>query len=653
MAILSYSMMLMIAVPCCGKREVQIPATTAANVISSLKNYFLSGCVFLLSTKHQTEMRPSSVKLGRLLSDKRILATEVSLQSFNHTLPEYRCCSNHPLNVILSGDTQAKSSVRRLSDTTSLTGPTWLLLLDNTSSPKEFLGDSNIPFDCEFLVAQQNAGGLVMLTEVYKIATERPLLYHDFGYWLSETTFRFPSTDFYFRRSSLQGLSISTATIENPPITVLERTDGQIKFSGYFGKVWRVLEKRMEFRTNFSFPADGGRGSVMKNGTATGMIRMIQDNQVHVAVDAFGMSGIRATAVDFTVPLLSTRYCVIVKSPDSLKLQWDNFLAPFSVMLWVAMMATVIVIAIHYTLLYYLGQRYGNQEADEIKFYTFSDSLLLVLGIFCQQGHDTTPRSYSCRFVCISMYIIAVMIFGTYSATFISFLTVHENRLPYTDLESLFSKHAQNYISEPSRQFLDKTYGESYQDNVQPSVLDGMHKVCNSKYSFLMSMDTALAFKNKVNCTVVPLPRETSLYIPQGFAIAKRSPYLGLFNYNLNKLRSNGVLYKHRVYDSMRRTFSKENAAWTRVRLEEVAPIIGFLLAGIVASSVVLLLEKVITTNMFLQQQNVFCCIAAVRYVDGGHSFHPKNSQINFLRPVGHNIRVRRAPQHQRLREVV
>jgi hypothetical protein len=75
-----------------------------------------------------------------------------------------------------------------------------------------------------------------------------------------------------------------------------------------------------------------------------------------------------------------------VKSPDTLKLQWDNFLAPFSLMLWVAMMATVLIIAIHLTLLYYLGQRYGNQEADEIKFYTFSDSLLLVLGIFCQQG---------------------------------------------------------------------------------------------------------------------------------------------------------------------------------------------------------------------------------------------------------------------------
>jgi hypothetical protein len=38
------------------------------------------------------------------------------------------------------------------------------------------------------------------------------------------------------------------------------------------------------------------------------MIKMIVDKQVHVAVDAFGMSGVRAEVVDFTVPLLSTRY---------------------------------------------------------------------------------------------------------------------------------------------------------------------------------------------------------------------------------------------------------------------------------------------------------------------------------------------------------
>jgi len=53
---------------------------------------------------------------------------------------------------------------------------------------------------------------------------------------------------------------------------------------------------------------DGARGSVLKNGTTNGMIKMIVDKRVHIAVDAFGMSTERANVVDFTVPLLSTRY---------------------------------------------------------------------------------------------------------------------------------------------------------------------------------------------------------------------------------------------------------------------------------------------------------------------------------------------------------
>jgi hypothetical protein len=75
-----------------------------------------------------------------------------------------------------------------------------------------------------------------------------------------------------------------------------------------------------------------------------------------------------------------------VKSPDKVTLQWDNFLAPFSLMLWVTMVVMAVIIAIHLTLLCYLGQRYGNHEAKEAKCYTLSDSLLLVLGLFCQQG---------------------------------------------------------------------------------------------------------------------------------------------------------------------------------------------------------------------------------------------------------------------------
>jgi hypothetical protein len=84
----------------------------------------------------------------------------------------------------------------------------------NVSSLEEVLDHINIPFDCEFLVARQGENGLVILTEVYKTATGRQLLNNYFGYWASKMKFWFSSADFYSRRSSLQGLLISVATIE-------------------------------------------------------------------------------------------------------------------------------------------------------------------------------------------------------------------------------------------------------------------------------------------------------------------------------------------------------------------------------------------------------------------------------------------------------
>lgn len=85
----------------------------------------------------------------------------------------------------------------------------------------------------------------------------------------------------------------------------------------------------------------------------------------------------------------------------------------------------------------------------------------------------------------------------------------------------------------------------------------------------------------------------------------------------------------------MTEIFSKDRRKWTRVRMEEIAPVTGFLLAGIVISVAVLLLERTITTRTLMKsQRNGFWCIAAVRYIDGGHPDHPHFPQRNVLRQM-------------------
>jgi hypothetical protein len=53
----------------------------------------------------------------------------------------------------------------------------WLLSLE------QFFTNINIPFDCQFLVAQPESDHVVVLTEVYRVSPTLPLQTYRFGNW--------------------------------------------------------------------------------------------------------------------------------------------------------------------------------------------------------------------------------------------------------------------------------------------------------------------------------------------------------------------------------------------------------------------------------------------------------------------------------------
>jgi hypothetical protein len=86
----------------------------------------------------------------------------------------------------------------------------WLLFLDKDSSLEELFTDINIPFDCEFLVAQPGSDNVVGLTEVYRVRPTLPLQTYRFGNWTPGGGLTWPSRGFYQRRNSLLGITLKT-----------------------------------------------------------------------------------------------------------------------------------------------------------------------------------------------------------------------------------------------------------------------------------------------------------------------------------------------------------------------------------------------------------------------------------------------------------
>lgn len=88
----------------------------------------------------------------------------------------------------------------------------WILLLDSALVVKEFLDQVNIQFDCEFLLAESR-GSQVVLTEVYRIHRDGPLLKAHYGSWESHGGLTVPKSSLYERRNNLRGLVVRATTI--------------------------------------------------------------------------------------------------------------------------------------------------------------------------------------------------------------------------------------------------------------------------------------------------------------------------------------------------------------------------------------------------------------------------------------------------------
>lgn len=100
-----------------------------------------------------------------------------------------------------------------------------------------------------------------------------------------------------------------TLLAQNAPIHSFEvGPTGELELVGYFPEIWKQLEEILNF-TSVHYPSvDNVTGIREKNGSWNGLIGMLLADQIDVAVSEFIMDSQRSHVVDFSRPLVKTRY---------------------------------------------------------------------------------------------------------------------------------------------------------------------------------------------------------------------------------------------------------------------------------------------------------------------------------------------------------
>ncbi|PSN42619.1 hypothetical protein C0J52_20026 [Blattella germanica] len=442
------------------------------------------------------------------------------------------------------------------------------------------------------------------MTEVYQIAKGYPLETFQYGLWTQETGIALSSLSLYERRNNLNGFVFNASGITEPPLTVVKAINGTLEVRGFFGEVWKILETHLHFKTHLEEAQDNAYGS-LDNGTWSGVIDMLINKEVEMGLGEFRVTSERLEVIDYTLPIILSRYQIYIREPTSQNMMWGNFLEPFSSELWLTVVASIVIFSIFCAIIFYANHQLFYRNESDMEELTIWDAIHIVFGAFCQQGYVITPRSNSCRMVLLCVYIIGAVLLAAYSAALVSFLAKRKPILPFNNLEELVTDGTYKFgLLQKSAEFnvfygsKDKLLNETFnrfikpeKENLPTSSQEGLTRTCQSKFAFFVSQDIAQGLLHKIPCKIIELPGD-SFKGSVSMALIKNSPYRELINHYLLVLRKGGVLGRLRN-NIWPKHFPDSTSTWITVDLHDVTPLLTVLAAGILVSFLLLLLEQI------------------------------------------------------------
>ncbi|XP_067004617.2 glutamate receptor ionotropic, delta-1 [Anabrus simplex] len=519
-------------------------------------------------------MEKGTLGLVRRLCDRDFPVAVMHYENFGKIF-----CRSQPLYIIPSGDREAQNFLK-IQGTLNCWGR-WLLLT-SLMPVTLLLHNVYVPINCQFLVVQDNH-----LLEFYHIAKDSTLHNNSVCEW-HESVLRCVHGSFYDRRNNLQGLQLRAVTKNSLPFISVVKNVTHVEVSSFVGNVWHVLEKSMNFTTQYD---------VSSAQTYNDLVAAVTEGNVDLALSYVTVTWQRAAIVDFTSPLLFSSYYVYIKKLQATRTLGNTFLKPFSYGIWVSinfsLCGVAAVMGMIYCTLHHIGV--------EPRVPSLSSCLLTTYRVFCSQGQARLPRSSSLRMLLISVYLTAVTVVAAYSATLIASLTVQRVSLPFKDIEGLLKNgkykfgmargSAEHSIVENSSDITLHQLSENLKDpSVPKEALTGLKYVCEDKFAYMTTLDYAQAHKKTLPCDIVYLPN-FSFRVSVAFPMQKGSPYIGIFNYNIKRMRGSGLIKK--IMDDTRPKPTPEPPIpLKQMTLQDTTPLLLSLMLGTLAAVVLIVIER-------------------------------------------------------------
>ncbi|PNF14715.1 hypothetical protein B7P43_G09343 [Cryptotermes secundus] len=530
---------------------------TAAGVVAHVGAHFRSTCVFLYYNQETRSMGNLELLLQtqKALTRRHLSSAIIPLDQL-FVRRHLRCRSSRPLYVLISSDSATGSALLKASSSVHLSKAVWILLSSfeetDTKPMDDYFRGIYIPLDCEFLVAHRQNND-VIISEVYNLNRDLPLSRNYFGTWRQDVGLALTNISFFERRNDLQGIVMKVASMTDPPMSVVRKTDNTLILGGFFGEVWHSLEQRMNF-TQLRVCC-GGALSLTRGRVCRLQLLLTLDSVVilgfesRVTRDHVLLCQIRDFPFRRLLGLTGLRWRSDCYIPEDRA--WGSLTQDGS---WNGMMGMILRGEAEISVAEFAMTVLRTRVVDFTV--PLFDTRCTLLSLFLPTGFPfllppeynlllPQTRFYSQRVLYLVAQLTALTVYTAYAAFLISFLTVQKFSLPFNSLRELIdigsyrlgvlanSAHIDDFKNATDA-LMKEVYAKLIapeEDHLPISIEEGMQRVCDiDNYAFMTTLEVALGLQNKITCK---LSSVLGASIPESLTmtIAKRSPYRGLINY--------------------------------------------------------------------------------------------------------------------------
>ena len=188
----------------------------------------------------------------------------------------------------------------------------------------------------------------------------------------------------------------------------------------------------MNFSTLILPCPDRQWGSVDENGPWTGVINGLIQNRTQIGLASFSITHARGMVIDYSPALVEGTDQMFIKYPGR-EASWTTYVQSFDVSLWVALIFLLVLMVFCLSSTYLIGPEM-KRNPNSFDFWT---TMIIIFGSQVCQGSSLDPKSLLSKIVFFISFLFGLIIYTSFSAKLISYLTVVKVTLPFLSLHGI------------------------------------------------------------------------------------------------------------------------------------------------------------------------------------------------------------------------